>query len=174
MLLSTRPEKSVGTDAIWQQAEAALQDALVGMGWQYAVNEADGAFYGAAYPACWLSCPTCAVGKQRAVLVLHAAHTDRTVCAQPSCCLANGQGNLELKPQNGTACVSSVLFSCGPAADAGAAQAGLSGWRVIQLEAQFRMSTKGKSMVEFSPERPVTTIQGDCGQQQCGGCRAQD
>ena len=82
----------MGTDAIWQQAEAALQDALVGMGWQYAVNEADGAFYGAACPACWAPCPTSAVGKQRAGLVLHAVHTDRTGCAQLSCCLANGHG----------------------------------------------------------------------------------
>ena len=46
VLLSTRPEKSVGTDAIWQQAETALQDALNDMGWNFALNEADGAFYG--------------------------------------------------------------------------------------------------------------------------------
>ena len=56
VLLSTRPEKSVGTDAIWQQAEAALQDALTDMGWKYAINEADGAFYG--------ECACCCAGLQ--------------------------------------------------------------------------------------------------------------
>ena len=44
--LSTRPEKSVGSDAIWVQAEDALREALDGKGWEYALNEADGAFYG--------------------------------------------------------------------------------------------------------------------------------
>lgn len=44
--LSTRPEKSVGSDQIWEQAEDALRAALTVKGWSYALNEADGAFYG--------------------------------------------------------------------------------------------------------------------------------
>lgn len=56
VLLSTRPEKSVGTDAIWQQAETALQDALNDMGWNFALNEADGAFYGEPCQALQLVC----------------------------------------------------------------------------------------------------------------------
>jgi threonyl-tRNA synthetase len=44
--LSTRPEKSIGSEEIWQQAEAALQQALDADGIEYQVNEGDGAFYG--------------------------------------------------------------------------------------------------------------------------------
>ena len=44
--LSTRPEKSVGSDEIWTQAEAALEDALVAKQWDYSVDEGGGAFYG--------------------------------------------------------------------------------------------------------------------------------
>jgi threonyl-tRNA synthetase len=44
--LSTRPEKRVGTDAMWDRAEAALQGALDARGLQYEVNAGDGAFYG--------------------------------------------------------------------------------------------------------------------------------
>jgi threonyl-tRNA synthetase len=44
--LSTRPEKSVGSDEIWSTAETALKEALDAKGWQYALNEGDGAFYG--------------------------------------------------------------------------------------------------------------------------------
>ena len=54
--LSTRPDKSVGSDAIWQQAEDALREALDSKGWPYRLNEADGAFYGAV-PAALLLCP---------------------------------------------------------------------------------------------------------------------
>ena len=46
VFLSTRPEKSVGSDAIWEQAESALRTALEVKGWHYTLNEADGAFYG--------------------------------------------------------------------------------------------------------------------------------
>ena len=46
VLLSTRPDKSVGTDANWELAESALQEALQEKGWDFKVNEADGAFYG--------------------------------------------------------------------------------------------------------------------------------
>jgi threonyl-tRNA synthetase len=36
--LSTRPEKSVGTDAIWSLAEGALQQALQQKGWAFQVR----------------------------------------------------------------------------------------------------------------------------------------
>ena len=44
--LSTRPEKSIGSDAIWEKAEGALRAALEGRGIDYDLNEGDGAFYG--------------------------------------------------------------------------------------------------------------------------------
>ena len=44
--LSTRPEKRVGTDEMWDKAEAALQQALENQGLEYDLNEGDGAFYG--------------------------------------------------------------------------------------------------------------------------------
>ena len=44
--LSTRPEKSIGSDEDWEAAEAALSAALDGMGRDYEVNPGDGAFYG--------------------------------------------------------------------------------------------------------------------------------
>ena len=44
--LSTRPEKRIGDDAMWDHAEAALHAALEGHGLAYQVNEGDGAFYG--------------------------------------------------------------------------------------------------------------------------------
>jgi threonyl-tRNA synthetase len=44
--LSTRPEKSIGTDEQWAQAEAALRDALESIGREYQLNPGDGAFYG--------------------------------------------------------------------------------------------------------------------------------
>ncbi|MFY7993619.1 MAG: threonine--tRNA ligase [Bacteriovoracaceae bacterium] len=44
--LSTRPEMRVGSDAAWDQAEAALKSALDASGREYFVNEGDGAFYG--------------------------------------------------------------------------------------------------------------------------------
>ena len=44
--LSTRPEKSIGSEEIWEQAEAALQQALDAAGIEYQVNAGDGAFYG--------------------------------------------------------------------------------------------------------------------------------
>ena len=44
--LSTRPEKSVGDDAGWEQAEASLEEALGLKGWAFAVDEGGGAFYG--------------------------------------------------------------------------------------------------------------------------------
>jgi threonyl-tRNA synthetase len=44
--LSTRPEKSIGTEQQWRMAEDALARALQEMGREYRVNEGDGAFYG--------------------------------------------------------------------------------------------------------------------------------
>lgn len=46
MELSTRPEKSMGTDQIWEQATASLRNALDATTSEYTVNEGDGAFYG--------------------------------------------------------------------------------------------------------------------------------
>jgi threonyl-tRNA synthetase len=46
VFLSTRPEKKVGSDAVWDKAEAALEEALKANGLEYTVNEGDGAFYG--------------------------------------------------------------------------------------------------------------------------------
>jgi threonyl-tRNA synthetase len=44
--LSTRPEKSIGTPKQWEQAEAALGEALERQGREYQLNPGDGAFYG--------------------------------------------------------------------------------------------------------------------------------
>jgi threonyl-tRNA synthetase len=44
--LSTRPEKSIGSDQDWEVAIAGLKDALDAWGQPYRVNEGDGAFYG--------------------------------------------------------------------------------------------------------------------------------
>jgi len=44
--LSTRPEKSMGTEEQWAKAEAALTEALDRQGREYELNPGDGAFYG--------------------------------------------------------------------------------------------------------------------------------
>ena len=44
--LSTRPENSMGSDEDWNTATDALRSALDDMGFNYVVNEGDGAFYG--------------------------------------------------------------------------------------------------------------------------------
>jgi threonyl-tRNA synthetase len=44
--LSTRPEKRIGSDEIWDHAEQALKNALDRQGLEYEINEGDGAFYG--------------------------------------------------------------------------------------------------------------------------------
>jgi len=46
MELSTRPEKSIGSDSDWEQATEALLTALKESGRPYEINEGDGAFYG--------------------------------------------------------------------------------------------------------------------------------
>jgi threonyl-tRNA synthetase len=44
--LSTRPEKRIGSDALWDRAEAALSKALESRGFPFRINPGDGAFYG--------------------------------------------------------------------------------------------------------------------------------
>jgi threonyl-tRNA synthetase len=44
--LSTRPEKRVGSEEMWDKAEAALARTLENNGLDYELNEGDGAFYG--------------------------------------------------------------------------------------------------------------------------------
>jgi threonyl-tRNA synthetase len=46
MELSTRPEKSIGTDDAWELATSALLNALKDSGRPFEINEGDGAFYG--------------------------------------------------------------------------------------------------------------------------------
>lgn len=46
MELSTRPEKSIGTDEDWEKATQALLQSLKEKGLPYEVNEGEGAFYG--------------------------------------------------------------------------------------------------------------------------------
>jgi len=44
--LSTRPEKSIGEDAVWDLATKGLTEALQRKGWAYKIDEGGGAFYG--------------------------------------------------------------------------------------------------------------------------------
>jgi threonyl-tRNA synthetase len=44
--LSTKPEKAMGSDEIWETATTALSEAMEEYGMPYKVNEGDGAFYG--------------------------------------------------------------------------------------------------------------------------------
>ena len=44
--LSTRPEKSIGTDEQWERAEGALRDALERQGREYDLSPGEGTFYG--------------------------------------------------------------------------------------------------------------------------------
>ena len=44
--LSTKPEKAIGSDEIWEKAESALAGALEKIGKSYKLNPGDGAFYG--------------------------------------------------------------------------------------------------------------------------------
>ncbi|MCM2278196.1 MAG: threonine--tRNA ligase [Oligoflexia bacterium] len=46
IFLSTRPEKRVGSDALWDKAEAGLRATLDKLGRPYKINPGDGAFYG--------------------------------------------------------------------------------------------------------------------------------
>ncbi|MEC9434025.1 MAG: threonine--tRNA ligase [Pseudomonadota bacterium] len=44
--LSTRPETRVGSDAVWDKAESALEKAIQALGLPYEVDPGEGAFYG--------------------------------------------------------------------------------------------------------------------------------
>ncbi|WP_459875741.1 threonine--tRNA ligase [Halorubrum gandharaense] len=44
--LATRPDKSVGSDEIWESAEEQLRDVLESGGYDYDIEAGDGAFYG--------------------------------------------------------------------------------------------------------------------------------
>lgn len=44
--LSTRPEDSMGSEELWERAEASLRSVLEDRGIDYVLNEGDGAFYG--------------------------------------------------------------------------------------------------------------------------------
>ncbi|MBR1375962.1 MAG: threonine--tRNA ligase [Cardiobacteriaceae bacterium] len=46
LALSTRPEKRVGSEEIWDKAEQALKEALEGQGLTYRLQPGEGAFYG--------------------------------------------------------------------------------------------------------------------------------
>lgn len=45
--LSTRPEKRMGSDEVWDQSEGALKQALDSLNLPFTINPGDGAFYGA-------------------------------------------------------------------------------------------------------------------------------
>ena len=44
--LSTRPEKSIGSEAVWELATKGLIEALERKGWNYKIDDGGGAFYG--------------------------------------------------------------------------------------------------------------------------------
>lgn len=44
--LATRPEKRIGTDQLWDEAEGALEKALKSLNLAYEIKKGDGAFYG--------------------------------------------------------------------------------------------------------------------------------
>ncbi len=44
--LSTKPEKAIGSDEIWQKSTESLREALVKLGIKYEIDEGGGAFYG--------------------------------------------------------------------------------------------------------------------------------
>jgi threonyl-tRNA synthetase len=46
VLLATRPERKVGSDALWDKAEAALKQVVEENNHDYTINAGDGAFYG--------------------------------------------------------------------------------------------------------------------------------
>ena len=43
---ATRPEKRIGSDELWDKAEAALMASLQSSGCEYTISPGDGAFYG--------------------------------------------------------------------------------------------------------------------------------
>ncbi len=46
VMLSTRPEKRVGSDAVWDKSEKSLENALKETGLEYKIQPGEGAFYG--------------------------------------------------------------------------------------------------------------------------------
>tara|TARA_B100001250_G_scaffold349799_1_gene321200 strand:- start:71 stop:1033 length:963 start_codon:yes stop_codon:yes gene_type:complete len=46
VILSTRPEKRIGSDKIWDKSEKSLEDALKETGLDYSTQSGEGAFYG--------------------------------------------------------------------------------------------------------------------------------
>jgi len=56
LALSTRPEKRIGDDQLWDKAEHDLSEALVSLGLHWQTNQGDGAFYG---PKIDFSCHDC-------------------------------------------------------------------------------------------------------------------
>jgi threonyl-tRNA synthetase len=46
LLVATRPENRMGTDAVWDAAEGALMKGLEALGYKYGIAPGDGAFYG--------------------------------------------------------------------------------------------------------------------------------
>lgn len=46
IFFSTRPEKRLGSDEVWDKAEGALENALKSLNLPYTINPGDGAFYG--------------------------------------------------------------------------------------------------------------------------------
>ncbi|MCR4665947.1 MAG: threonine--tRNA ligase [Desulfovibrio sp.] len=56
ILISTRPEDSIGTDEAWELATNALIQAVDAAGLQYVINEGDGAFYGPKIDVVLLDC----------------------------------------------------------------------------------------------------------------------
>ena len=46
LAISTRPEKAMGSTAVWEEATKALENALKAFGQPYTIKEGEGAFYG--------------------------------------------------------------------------------------------------------------------------------
>jgi len=44
--LSTKPDKRIGTEQMWEKAESILKEAIENRGLDYVINEGEGAFYG--------------------------------------------------------------------------------------------------------------------------------
>ena len=56
VMISTRPEDSIGTDEAWELATNALIQAVSRAGLEYVINEGDGAFYGPKIDVVLLDC----------------------------------------------------------------------------------------------------------------------
>ncbi|MBQ7456809.1 MAG: threonine--tRNA ligase [Desulfovibrio sp.] len=56
ILISTRPENSIGTDEAWEMATSALIQSVTSLQLPYTINEGDGAFYGPKIDVVLLDC----------------------------------------------------------------------------------------------------------------------